>query len=649
MKDGTASHTARSVAAHRLEYERVAADYGDPAADQALTADVADGQQPNPGRMHEHLRARTAFFDRLVVNALGRGVRQVVIGGAGYDGRALRYAKPGVTWFELDHPATQADKVARVTRLGLERGQVRFIAADFTANPIAEPLLAAGLDPARPTLFLLEGVAVYLERPVLERVLAAFRQVAADGSELAMSGSTGTATPQQRARFQQRVADLGEPIRSQFTPDQARDLLAAVGWQPTEGPERQLAAGLLLARPGDPGAPSQQASPVDRVSPALPLSALLSAALVAFTIEADNEAEHRLPHRTANDGPSPGAAADAPWLTSLLMWANCLRHLPDEGITVAELRRRARTGTNLDGMRRWRYVSYAPDPGRGKRPGPGATVIPTPAGRRARAVWATATEQTEARWRQRFGAAVIDDLRAALADVVARLDPALPDCLPILGYALRAAFEPEAPAARQESPDIQATPGPRGPADPQESPDQEDVTHLPLWALLSRPLLAFALEYERAPGPSLAISANVLRVIGPDGVRTRDIPALAGISKEAVAMAVGWLAKSGLATQGPDPGGGRFKITRLTAAGSAARAAYADRAAAIETGWRARLGAGRVAALRAALEPLAAGDPPPLLAALEPYPDSWRARVGPPRVLPHHPMTLHRGGYPDGA
>ena len=49
------------------------------------------------------------------------------------------------------------------------------------------------------------------------------------------------------------------------------------------------------------------------------------------------------------------------------------------------------------------------------------------------------------------------------------------------------------------------------------------------------------------------------------------------------------------------------------------------------------------------LEPLAAGDPPPLLAGLEPYPDNWRARVKPPLVLPHYPMTLHRGGYPDGA
>ena len=256
MKDGTASHTARRVAAHRLEYERVAADYGDPAADRALTEDVAAGQEPTPGRMHEYLRARTAFFDHTVVNALDRGVRQVVIGGAGYDGRALRYARPGVAWFELDHPYTQADKVARVARLGLERGHIRFVAADFTADPIADSLLATGLDPARPTLFLLEGVAVYLERPVVERVLAAFRQVAADGSELAISVSTGTATPQERARFEQRVAGLGEPARSRFSPGQARDLLAAVGWQPTAAPERQLAAGLLLATVG---APSQQA------------------------------------------------------------------------------------------------------------------------------------------------------------------------------------------------------------------------------------------------------------------------------------------------------------------------------------------------------------------------------------------------------
>src|SRR5579875_422696 len=92
----------------------------------------------------------------------------------------------------------------------------------------------------------------------------------------------------------------------------------------------------------------------------LPLSALLSQALVAFTIEFDNEAEHRMPHSTTNYG-RPGSALHAPWMVSMVMWWNCLRFVKDEGVTVAELARLARTATNLDGMRRWGYIRIEPD------------------------------------------------------------------------------------------------------------------------------------------------------------------------------------------------------------------------------------------------------------------------------------------------
>jgi hypothetical protein len=50
-----------------------------------------------------------------------------------------------------------------------------------------------------------------------------------------------------------------------------------------------------------------------------------------------------------------------------------------------------------------------------------------------------------------------------------------------------------------------------------------------------------------------------------------------------------------------------------------------------------------------AVEYEAAGQPPPLFGGLEPYPDNWRALVRRPDVLPHFPMVLHRGGYPDGS
>ena len=257
-----------------------------------------------------------------------------MVGGAGYDGRALRYQRPGVRWYEIDHPATQADKRERLARLNLQTGHIRFVSADFAVDPIAAPLIAAGLDPSRPALFLLEGVAVYLERPVLERVLAAFASVAAPGSTLAINVPSGRADPAARRRFADRVAAIGEPVRSMLTPEQAGDLLAAAGWEVTAGPDRGRSAGLLLARAATtedrreravptavpamtrPSA-TPAAVPPDGLSPdglspdGLPLSALLSPVLVAFTIEADNEVEHRLPHRTQMYGPSPGAPAGA--------------------------------------------------------------------------------------------------------------------------------------------------------------------------------------------------------------------------------------------------------------------------------------------------------------------------------------------------
>ncbi len=129
MEDGGPSATARRVAAHRLGFDRTATGYGDPAADEALAADVVGGLTVSAGRMHDYLAARTAFFDRAVTGAIDRGVRQIVTGAAGYDGRALRYAKPGVRWFEVDHPATQRDKLRRLDRLGITAPGVRFVEA----------------------------------------------------------------------------------------------------------------------------------------------------------------------------------------------------------------------------------------------------------------------------------------------------------------------------------------------------------------------------------------------------------------------------------------------------------------------------------------------------------------------------------------
>src|SRR5690348_6903370 len=357
MEDGGPSQTARRVAAHRLDFTRVPANYGDPAADEALAVDVAAGRQAPASRMHDYLAARTAFFDRAVTGALGRTVAQVVVGAAGYDGRAFRYAKAGVRWFEVDHPATQRDKLRRLERLGIDASHVRFVEADFTRDPVADRLRAAGLYPDTPSLFLLVWVAAYLVPAVLVDVSRQLRLVAAPGSGLAITVSLSRPRGDSaRARFQATVAALGEPARSTFEAAEAEALLTRTGWQlaAATGDDRQAAvgrdrlrvAGLLLASAG-PAAPAgpqprprqprrrqpqrgqlQQRDPPQGHDGDLPLSALLSQALVAFTIEFDNEAEHRLPHRTTSHGTSgPGDGAAKLWLVSLAMWENCMRYV----------------------------------------------------------------------------------------------------------------------------------------------------------------------------------------------------------------------------------------------------------------------------------------------------------------------------------
>lgn len=102
------------------------------------------------------------------------------------------HRKPGVRWFEVDHSATQQDKRWRVDRLGIDASQVTFVSADFSTDEVGPRLVAAGLNPSVPCLLLCEGVAVYLDRPVLAALLLGLRDVAASGNLLAISLSVRT-------------------------------------------------------------------------------------------------------------------------------------------------------------------------------------------------------------------------------------------------------------------------------------------------------------------------------------------------------------------------------------------------------------------------------------------------------------------------
>ena len=148
------------------------------------------------------------------------------------------------------------------------------------------------------------------------------------------------------------------------------------------------------------------------VPPALPLPTLLSQALVAHTIELDNEAEHRLPHRTTRPD-DRDAPRGAPWLVSFALWANVLQYIDGDAVTVADLRTRARTDQLLlGGLRRWGYVTLTPPAGQPLRnpPQDGATVRTEASGRRAQEVWSQLPAVIDDRWRARLGPTAVDRL-----------------------------------------------------------------------------------------------------------------------------------------------------------------------------------------------------------------------------------------------
>jgi DNA-binding MarR family transcriptional regulator len=371
-------------------------------------------------------------------------------------------------------------------------------------------------------------------------------------------------------------------------------------------------------------------------TPELPLHALLSQALVAFTIEFDNEAEHQLPHRTTEHGSTGGF--HTPWLVSLAMYANCMQHIGPEGITIGDLVRRARAMTNFRGMTRWGYITLRPGPeSKSKKPDATWLVNATAGGRIAQEVWRPQFDVIENRWRERFGNQEIIELRDSLQTIVAQLDPSLPDCLPILGYGLGNSLLKKKTTKKKRTDQI--------------SRESESPATLPLSALLSKVLLTFAIEFEFESDVSLAICANVLRLIDKDVIRLRDLPTMSGVSTESISMATTFLKGQGYATVETDPSGRPTKILRLTAKGKKAKATYPRLIFEIEARWQERFGKTSIENLRNALQDLA-GDSTsqsPLFVGLTPYPENWRAKVPKPETLPHFPMVLHRGGYPDGS
>ncbi len=235
--DAVPSRTSQVVAVARAGLDRPSSPDGDPDAQKELCS----GMEVAPvARFVHHLVARTRFIDTVVSSSIADGIDQIVVVGAGYDDRALRFATPGARFFEVDHPATQADKAKRLDALSLPAvaAHPTLVAADLTTTDVGAALAAAGHDHQRRSLFVAEGLLVYLDEDTIIGLLSALAARSAGSSRLVATLAThpdhlDSTTVVEVANAGRRGADA-EPWRTILPVAGSLDLLERSGWSVVE-------------------------------------------------------------------------------------------------------------------------------------------------------------------------------------------------------------------------------------------------------------------------------------------------------------------------------------------------------------------------------------------------------------------------------
>ena len=319
--------------------------------------------------------------------------------------------------------------------------------------------------------------------------------------------------------------------------------------------------------------PMGAARPPARLA-ATPLPTLLSHALIGFEQEYDTL-----------------AAGDA--LAPLLgVWANVLRVIDDDGLDQRDLGARAilakravRVVVRDLQAQGWLTIEKVANVR-------GLNVLRlTAAGRQARATGERLGAAVEERWRRRYGATRIDDLRTALAAIAATIAVELPHYLSGYGpgdggitgghYLAEQPGPPRIPARGEEWPVVLR---------------RSQASELPLFALVSIVLASFAIDYERERLGDLRSASTLLQDIVDEGVpldrvRDRGVTGSGRSTPERHLVVVVERRQRGTATQLvlPTP-----KARRI-------RDSYPHLVMAIERNWQVQHGARTMAQLRAAL------------------------------------------------
>ncbi len=180
-----------------------------------------------PGILLHYALRKRAIADA-VCRAIDEGAQQMVVFGAGLDPIGLRTVEERrIPVWEIDCSSTQEAKRS------LAKGTaIRFLDIDLGDDCLADKLEAGGWQPTRPTVFIAEGVFMYLGRRAVERLLAAF---ASPGNSFVFTlmELSPEGVPNFRATegLTTWLEEVGEPFTFGLHPRDVPECLEEQGWR----------------------------------------------------------------------------------------------------------------------------------------------------------------------------------------------------------------------------------------------------------------------------------------------------------------------------------------------------------------------------------------------------------------------------------
>ena len=243
MQPNGPSRTALMIARQRAVHQIV--DHGsilyDPFAMKLLREDEKDvlqfaNQHPLASIGRLFIAARSRIAEDALSNAVQRGIRQIVLLGAGLDTFALRnpHGALDVRLYEVDHPGTQAWKRELLVEAQITLPQeLSFVPVDLERDDLGEMLVAAGFQQSEPAFFSWLGVMPYLTQNAIDRTLEYISSI--QRSELVFDymeppEAFSEELRQLEKQRAEQLAKVGEGSISRFEPTGIASILSSHGF-----------------------------------------------------------------------------------------------------------------------------------------------------------------------------------------------------------------------------------------------------------------------------------------------------------------------------------------------------------------------------------------------------------------------------------